>query len=244
MELNGKTILISGASKGIGECIARTFAIHGAEKLLLLARDTKKLNELKYSIENNSGTKVEVFQVDIRKRDEIKEAINQIRQNKNKIEILVNNAGIMVESVLKMVRPEVVEDTFSTNVYGAIYLTQMTMSSMITERKGSIINISSIIGTHGNMGNSVYSASKSAIIGFTKSLSKEFAPFNIRVNAIAPGFINTEMVANIDKKVIDSIGMKHIGEPADVANLALFLASDMSAYITGQVIGVDGGMII
>ena len=244
MLLKGKTALISGASKGIGESIAITFAQNEVEKLFLLSRNIEKLNSLKMRIESESSTKVEVFKVDIRNRDEIKEAVNQIRQGKNKIDILVNNAGIMVDGMLKMIKSEAVEDMFATNVYGSIYLSQSAISSMITSRQGSIINISSIIGTHGNMGNSVYSASKSAIIGFTKSLSKEYAAFNIRVNAIAPGFIDTEMVAGLSEKIIGAIGMKRLGKPEDVANLALFLASDISNYITGQVIGVDGGMII
>ena len=224
--------------------MAEKFAQNGAEKLLLLSRNLEKLRLLKEKIESQSNTKVEVFQVDIRNRNEIKDTINQIKQAKNRIDILVNNAGIMIESLLRMVRPEVVEDTFSTNVFGTIFLTQLATASMISNRFGSIINISSIIGTQGNIGNSVYSASKSAIVGFTKSLSKEFAALNIRVNAIAPGLIDTDMVAGINEKVLGTIGMKRMGKPEDVANLALFLASDMSSYITGQIIGVDGGMII
>lgn len=244
MLLNGKTALITGASKGIGEAIAHSFAQNGIQTLLLLARNTEKLIEVKQKIENETNTKVNVFTCDMCNREAIKETVTTIKQQLHKIDILVNNAGIMLEGVLKMVRPDAIEKMFETNVYGPIFLTQMATSSMVTNRQGSVINISSIIGTHGNAGNSVYSASKSAIIGFTKSLCKELAALNIRVNAIAPGFIATDMVANVNPKFAENIGMKRLGTPNDVANLAVFLASDLSAYITGQVIGVDGGMII
>jgi 3-oxoacyl-[acyl-carrier protein] reductase len=244
MLLSSKNALITGASQGIGEAIARAFAQNGAETLFLLSRNAEKLNAVKQSIEAETRTKVEVYPCDMRNRHEIKETISAIKQGKHKIDILVNNAGVMLEGILRMAKPEAVEEMFETNVYGPIYLTQIATSSMVTNRKGSIINISSIIGTQGNAGNSVYSASKSAIIGFTKSLSKEMAALNIRVNAIAPGFIATDMVANVNAKYIETIGMQRLGTPEEVANLAVFLGSDLSAYITGQVIGVDGGMII
>lgn len=154
----------------------------------------------------------------------------------------------MEDATLQMVKPEAIENIYSTNVYGTIYPSQQAIKPLIRNKGGSIINLTSIIGTNGNKGQTVYGSSKSAIIGFTKSLSKELAPLNIRVNAIAPGFIDTDMTKGMDenfyKKNISSIGMQRIGKPEDVARLALFLASDLSSYITGQIIGVDGGMII
>lgn len=247
MLLKDKTTIITGASRGIGLAIAETFARNGSN-LILLSRNLNLLDETKKRLESEYPVSVSVFQTDIRNIDEIKEVTNTLKKEKVSPDTLVNNAGIMADAVLQVVKPETVNNIFSTNVFGAIYLTQMVLPLFLKKRKGSVINISSIIGTHGNIGQSVYGSSKSAVIGFTKSLSKELAPLNIRVNAIAPGFIDTDMIRNVDerfyKKNLESIGMKRIGKPEDVANTALFLASDLSDYVTGQVIGVDGGMII
>lgn len=247
MLLKDKTAMITGASKGIGRAVAEVFAQNGCN-LILLSRNLDKLSEIKQSLENNYHVKVSVFQMDIRNIESIKEVINVIKKDKASLDILVNNAGIMSDAVLQVIKPDMVNDIFATNVFGTFYLTQMSLPLFLKKRQGSVINISSIIGTHGNIGQSVYGSSKSAIIGFTKSISKELAPLHIRVNAIAPGFIDTDMIRNVDerfyKKNLESIGMKRIGKPGDVANTALFLASDLSDYITGQIIGVDGGMII
>jgi 3-oxoacyl-[acyl-carrier protein] reductase len=161
---------------------------------------------------------------------------------------LVNNAGIMKDAVLTMASTALIEEIYRVNVFGSIMMAQQAAKMMLKQRHGSIINMTSIIGTHGNAGQSIYGSSKSAIISFTKSLAKELAPFNIRVNAIAPGFIETDMTKNMDPKFFDknlnSIGMKRLGQPLDVARVALFLMSELSEYVTGQVIGVDGSMVI
>jgi 3-oxoacyl-[acyl-carrier protein] reductase len=247
MLLTDKYTMITGASKGIGSAVAEVFAQNGSN-LFLLSRNIEKLKESKTRLESMYPIRVYIYQLDIRNIEEIKETVNLIKKEKIHLDVLVNNAGIMSDAVLQVIKPETVNDIYATNVFGAFYLTQMTLPLFLKKRKGSIVNISSIIGTHGNIGQSVYGSSKSALIGFTKSISKELAPLNIRVNAIAPGFIDTDMIRNVDerfyKKNIESIGMKRIGKPEDVANAALFLASDLSEYITGQVIGVDGGMII
>lgn len=247
MLLKDKNVIITGASKGIGYSIAEVFARHGSN-LFLLSRNLDKLKENKKRLETSYNIHVSVFQLDIRDIDQIKETTDLIKKERISLDVLVNNAGIINDSVLQIIKPQIVNDIFSTNVFGAFYLTQMVLPLFLKKRKGSIINISSIIGTHGNIGQSVYGSSKSAVIGFTKSLSKELAPLHIRVNAIAPGFIDTDMIKNTDerfyKRNLESIGMKRIGKPEDVANAALFLASDLSDYITGQIIGVDGGMII
>jgi 3-oxoacyl-[acyl-carrier protein] reductase len=154
----------------------------------------------------------------------------------------------MIDATLQMATMDVYEQIYKVNVQGSISVAQKAIKHMLRKRSGSIINLSSIIGTNGNAGQTIYGSSKSAIIGFTKSLSKELAPLGIRVNAVAPGFIDTDMTAGMDekfyKKNVESIGMRRIGTPQDVARVVVFLASDLSGYVTGQVIGVDGGMVI
>ncbi len=247
MLLKDKTVLITGASKGIGRATALLSAEEGAH-LVLLSRDINKLSGLKKEIEEKYKSTVIIFKADVREQETLKNIFKELNTLKIFIDVLVNNAGIMNDAVLQIVKPSMIKDIYETNVFGSMYVAQLGITSMLRKRKGSIINISSIIGTNGNIGQSVYGSSKSAIIGFTKSLSKELSPINIRVNAVAPGFIDTDMTKSMDKKYyeknIQSIGMKRIGQPEDVAKVILFLASDLSEYVTGQIIGVDGGMII
>ena len=245
--LEGKTAIITGASKGIGKSVADLFAEHGCN-LILISRDEKALAALKEELVSKYKISCFVYPADISKPEEIKSVFAKINQDKLAADIIVNNAGVMIDSTLQMVKSESVENIFTTNVFGTVYCTQHAIKHFIRKRKGSVINLSSIIGTNGSAGQSVYSSSKAAIIGFTKSLSKELAPLNIRVNAIAPGFIDTDMTKNREpafyEKNLQSIGMRRMGQPLDVAKVALFLASDLSEYVTGQTIGVDGGMII
>jgi 3-oxoacyl-[acyl-carrier protein] reductase len=246
--LANKTALITGASRGIGRAIAETFASNGCN-LILFARSEDKLLALKQKLEQQyNSIHVFIFAVDVTNTETIKSAVAQISQQKIPIDIIVNNAGVMIDAPLMMMKSEAIKQNIDVNLYGTINITQAFVKLLIKNRNGSIINLSSIVGTNGSAGQSVYSASKSAIIGFTKSLSKELASLNIRVNAIAPGFIDTDLVANLPEqakeKTLANIGMKRLGQPTDVSHVALFLASDLSAYVTGQVIGVDGGMII
>lgn len=246
MLLENKTCLITGASKGIGKAISILFANQGAQ-LILTGRDTKSLTELKNELPCHSEIH-KVYKMDVRDEQEIADVFKDLVKNKTYINCLVNNAGVMEDATLQMVKKELIDTIYQTNIYGTIFPTQNAIKSFLRNRGGTIINLSSIIGSNGNLGQSIYGSSKSAIIGFTKSLSKELAPLNIRVNAIAPGFINTEMIKKMDKrfyeKNLNSIGMRRVGEPEDVAKVALFLASSLSEYVTGQVIGVDGGMVI
>lgn len=246
MLLQGKTAIITGASKGIGKACALLFAKHGSD-LYLLSRNIKKLEKLKQEL-STYRVKITCLSVDLSDIDSIAAGFKIIRKDKVNIDILVNNAGIMEDAVLQMAPKGLVEKIYATNVFGLIETTKKATKLMIKNRKGSVINLSSIIGANGNHGQSIYGSSKAAVIGFTKSMSKELAPLNIRVNALAPGFIDTDMTRSMDDKYyvknIESIGMKRIGKPADVAKVALFLASDLSEYVTGQVIGIDGGMII
>lgn len=242
--LHNKIALITGASKGIGKAIAMLFASNGAQ-LVLTGRDITSLNHLKVEL---AGGNHLIYEMDVNSLSSIKFVFDDLMAKKIYIDVLVNNAGIMKDATLQMVKPELIEQIYNTNVFGTIYPTQIAIKSFLRKRAGTVINLSSIIGTNGNLGQTIYGSSKSAIIGFTKSLSKELAPLNIRVNAIAPGFIDTDMTKNMDPKFyeknLNSIGMKRLGKPEDVAKVALFLASDLSDYVTGQIIGVDGGMVI
>jgi 3-oxoacyl-[acyl-carrier protein] reductase len=244
--LSGKTALITGASSGIGKETALTFAKNGAN-LILISRNEVKLKELSKDLERFNII-VDYYPIDITNTELVKNLFTQIKKSKIIIDVVVNNAGIMEDAVLQMVRTESIKRTFDTNVFALIDISKRASRLMIRNKKGSIINLSSIIGSNGSKGQSIYSASKAAVIGFTKSLSKELGPLNIRVNSIAPGFILTGMTEGITDCVIQenlkSISMGRLGTTKDVANVILFLASDLSEYVTGQVIGVDGGMVI
>jgi 3-oxoacyl-[acyl-carrier protein] reductase len=243
--LSGKTILITGASKGIGAATARLFCRQGAN-LILIARNKSALELLKADLlQINSEAEVDCFECDVREQSMVKAVFSQLNQQGILLDGMVNNAGVMTSAMLMLMKPEELYLNFETNVYGTFYITQLAIKHFIKKKKGFVINLTSIIGIEGFKGQTAYSASKSAIIGFTKSLSKELASLQIRVNAIAPGFIDTEMTAAISRdEIIKNIPLGKIGTPEDVANTALFLASDLSSYITGQIIGVDGGMII
>lgn len=244
--LSGKTALITGASSGIGKETALTFARNGAN-LILISRNEEKLKKLSKDLEE-FNVLVDYYSIDITNAELLKNLFSQLKKSKVIIDIVINNAGIMEDAVLQMVKTESIKRTFDTNVFALIDISKRASRLMIRNKKGSIINLSSIIGTNGSKGQSIYSASKAAVIGFTKSLSKELGPLNIRVNSIAPGFIITGMTEGITDCIVQgnlkSISMGRLGTTKDVANVILFLASDLSAYVNGQIIGVDGGMVI
>lgn len=247
MLLKNKTILITGASRGIGKETATLFANQGAD-LILLARNLSHLQDLQQSLTLLYNTKIQVFPCDVSNQNQVKEIFTELRSNKVNIDSVVNNAGIMKDAMLGMATEELMHEIYNINVFGSMFISQQASKFMLKNRRGSIINLSSIVGTNGNKGQTVYASSKAAIIGFTKSLSKELAIFGIRVNAIAPGFIETDMTAGMDQKFYEKnksmIGMGRMGKPEDIAKVALFLASDLSEYVTGQIIGVDGGFLI
>ena len=246
--LTDKVCLITGASSGIGFVIARLFAINGAVVYVNSSKEDKVDRAVSIIREESKNERVFALSFDINDYEAVSDGIRKVYSLHKKIDVLVNNAGIAPSGLTGFTDPKVIESTFNTNVLSLINITQLAVKLMLRKGSGSIINLSSIMGINGASGMSSYSASKAAVIGFTKSLSKEVASKNIRVNAIAPGFIDTDMARGIDEKLyeerLSSIGMKRIGSPEDVANMALFLASEMSSYITGQVIGVDGGMVI
>ncbi len=243
--LKEKVALITGASRGIGKEIAEIFAKNGAS-LIINSKDEKKLQTV--ADELNDKYKVEITPVafDVSSYDEIKNAFKKIYKITKRLDIVVNSAGILEAGMVGLISKDSVERSFATNVYSVLYISQYSSRLMSRQKSGSIINMSSIMGLEGREGLSLYSGTKAALIGITKSLSKELAPFNIRVNAIAPGFIDTDMTNSLPdeqyQKYLDSIGLKRVGTPKNVADAALFLASELSEYITGEIIRVDGGM--
>lgn len=246
MLLEGKTILITGASRGIGRSVAQLCAKEGA-RVLLLGRNQASLEEVKKTLPVHKKGHL-IYVQDLNDLSGIKKLFEHFKGEKIFIDCLVNNAGIMQSGTLMVSKSEMISNTFLTNVFAPIELCKFSVSSMLRKKGGSIINISSIIATQGVAGKSVYGASKAALVGLTKSLSKELAPLNIRVNAISPGIVDTDLIKDLSSKELDhtinNIGMKRIGEPEDVAKVVLFFASELSGYVTGQIIGVDGGMIV
>ncbi len=245
--LKGKTVLITGATRGIGKAIAEVYAKNRAN-IILNARDRQKAEIFANQLIDKYGGTVDIVLFDVSNYEEVKTGFKELFKITKKLDIVVNNAGILDDALIGMVTYKQIEKTFGINTFGVLYVAQYAARLMSRNKYGSIINISSIIGINGNEGQAVYGGSKAAVIGITKSLAKELAPNNIRVNAIAPGFIDTDMTRSLPENKyqerISSIKMGRIGKPEDVANTALFLASDLSSYITGQVIGVDGGMLI
>ncbi len=245
--LKGKIVLITGATRGIGKAIAEVYAQNGAT-IILNARNKEKAEFFAEELRAKYDVNVEIVLFDVSDYNEVKQGFKDLFKITKRLDIVVNNAGILDDALIGMVTHQQIEKTFAINTFGVLYVAQYAARLMARNKSGSIINISSIIGVNGNEGQAVYGGSKSAVIGITKSLAKELAPNNIRVNAIAPGFIDTDMTKELpeDKyqERINSIKMKRIGTPEDIANTALYLASDLSSYVTGQVIGVDGGMLI
>lgn len=248
LDLSGKVSIVTGSSRGIGNSIARKLASAGSDLILNGIANSQALEAEANQISKEFGVKVLSFTGDVSDSSNADKLAKIAFQNFKRLDILVNNAGVLKDSLIGMIKSDDVDSTLSINLKSVIYLTQSAARLMARSGGGSIINISSIIGRYGNKGQIVYASSKAGVIGATIASSKELAPSNIRVNTIAPGFINTDMTSTLHEDIynerINSIAMKRIGEPNDIANAALFLASDLSNYITGQVLGVDGGMIV
>jgi 3-oxoacyl-[acyl-carrier protein] reductase len=244
---DGRVVWVTGASRGIGRSIALACARSGW-RTVLVARAASHLEETAALIREEGGPDPIVMDYDIGDAAQVGNAFSRFHKTGLTLGALVNNAGVMMDAVIGMVSSQQIEQVFSTNVFAMLYHTQYAARLMSRGKRGSIVNIASIIGRVGNAGQIVYGASKAAVIGATLSGAKELAAQNIRVNAIAPGFIDTDMVKQLSadkfEERVASIGMGRIGTPDDVARAVHFLVSDDSAYITGQILGVDGGMIV
>ncbi|MFJ7185420.1 SDR family NAD(P)-dependent oxidoreductase [Lysinibacillus xylanilyticus] len=241
-----RTILITGATRGIGYATAVQAAKQGWT-LILNGRDETRLAEIKEELAV-FGVTVHTLSYDVCEVDAIKQAFMWIKKNLGQLNAVVNNAGVLDDALLGMVNDKQVSQTLAVNTEAVIYHMQYASRLMMKQKSGTIVNVSSIIGRVGNAGQTVYGASKAAVIGATYSAAKELAPYNIRVNAVAPGFIETDMTKQLSQEKyeqrLSEIKMGRIGTAEEVANVILFLASDFSSYVTGQVIGVDGGMVI
>lgn len=244
--IEDKVALITGTSRGIGRQIAKTFVENGAT-VYANARTQGCLDTLIMETRDCMGSIIPLY-FDVTDYQTAKKAILQIKREQGHLDVLVNNAGVMHDAVIGMIPHENMQQTFDVNVFAVMELLQYAARVMIKQNSGSIVNLASIVGRYGNSGQLVYSATKGAVIALTKTAAKELANYSIRVNAIAPGMIDTEMFRSISQEHqqerLHKVGMGRIGTPEDVANTALFLASDLSCYVTGQVIGVDGEAIV
>ena len=245
--LKGKNVIVTGATRGIGKEIALTLAQNGANIAMNYRNLNSEVEDLINEIKS-FGVDVLAIKCDVSITDEVDNFVKEVKSHYNTIDILVNNAGITKDGLILRMKEEDFDDVLDVNLKGTFNTSKAVSSIMVRQKYGKIINISSVVGISGNAGQCNYAASKAGVIGFSKSVARELASRNINVNVVAPGYINTDMTKNLPDKVkeeiIKSIPMKKIGDPKEVANLVLFLSSNLSDYITGQVINVDGGMVM
>ncbi|UII75922.1 3-oxoacyl-[acyl-carrier-protein] reductase [Flagellimonas sp. HMM57] len=244
--LEGKNVIITGASRGIGKGIAQIFGKHGANVAFTYSSSEAPALELESEL-TAMGVHAKAYKSNAASFTESEELVKKVLEDFDSIDVLINNAGITKDNLLMRMGEEDFDKVIEINLKSVFNMTKAVQRTMLKQRKGSIINMSSVVGVKGNAGQTNYAASKAGMIGFTKSVALELGSRNIRSNAIAPGFIETEMTDKLDEKTVqgwrDAIPLKRGGSPEDVANACVFLASDLSAYVTGQVLNVDGGML-
>ncbi len=247
MDLNGKNAVVTGSSRGIGKAIALKLASLGANVAVVYAGNREKANETVAEIEK-LGVKAKAYSCDVSSLNDAKNLVIEVIADFGGIDILVNNAGVVKDGLVLSMKEEDFDRVINVNLKGSFNMIKSTYQHFMKKRRGRIINISSVVGINGNAGQANYASAKAGIIGLTKSVAKELAARNITVNAIAPGYIETDMTNSMPEKAkeaaLAAIPMKRIGQGEDIANTAAFLASDEASYITGEVIKVDGGMAI
>lgn len=247
MLLKDKVAIISGGSRGIGRAVALELANEGADIAFNYLKSEDRALEVKKEIESK-GRKALIFKSDVKNLAQMKNMVNETKEKFGRLDIIVNNAGILRDKALMLMGVEDWEDVISTNLSGAFNLIKAAIVTLMKEKQGNIINITSVAGIKGMPRQVNYSASKAGLVGMTKALAKEVASYNIRVNAIAPGYIDTDMVGGLKEnhktELMKRIPLNRFGTPDEVAKVVTFLASERSKYITGQVISIDGGLAI
>jgi 3-oxoacyl-[acyl-carrier protein] reductase len=245
--LNNKNTIITGCNRGIGKEIVRVFAENGANIWACVRKESKPFSEYINSLEKKHSVNINPVYIDLNDEEQIKNGVKVIKNNKETVDILVNNAGAIFTALFQMTSMKKLKEMFEINYFSQMFFTQYISRIMMRQKFGSIINLSSSAAIEGNEGRTGYASAKAAIIASTKVLSKELAPYNIRVNAVAPGLTQTEMMESSTpkdalKQTLNRICMKRVGQPEEIANAVLFLASDLSSYMTSQILRVDGGM--
>jgi len=247
MLLKNKTAVITGCNKGIGKKIVEVFSANGATIFACVRNINEEFKDFISETEKNFNNKITPIQFDLNNEAQIKEAANNILSSNKSIDILVNNAAIIHTAIFQMTSIKKLKEVFETDFFSQTNFTQYILKSMVKNKKGSILYVSSSSALDGNEGRSAYSSAKSALIAQSKVLSRELGVYNIRVNTIAPGLTDTDMMKKNTsqetiKDILSRVSLKRVANPSEIANVALFLSSDLSSYITGQVIRVDGGM--
>jgi 3-oxoacyl-[acyl-carrier protein] reductase len=245
MKLEGKVALVTGASRGIGKAVALKLAAEGAKVAINFAGNIAKAEEVKTAVESSGGEAM-LVQGDVSDFEKVNEIVKKVVDTWGRLDILINNAGITRDNLMLKMSESDFDSVIATNLKGVFNCTKAVTRLMMKQHSGRIVNMSSVVGLMGNAGQANYAAAKAGIIGFTKSVAKEFAPRGITVNAVAPGFIETDMTDALPDKIktdlTEKIPIGRIGKPDDIANAVMFFVADEAAYITGQVICVDGGM--